>query len=42
MRRILRSLTKPQDHRLMMIGDALGILALFGLAYAALHLPLMA
>ena len=42
MRRILRSMTETRDDRLTMIGDALGAVALFVLAYASLHLPLMA
>jgi len=41
MRRILRSMTETRDDRIAMIGDAAGVVALFALAYAALHLPLM-
>jgi len=42
MRQILQSITKPQSERGALIGDALGALALFVLAYAALHLPIVA
>jgi len=42
MRHILRSMTDPRDDRATKIGDAFGAVALFVLAYAALHLPLMA
>ena len=41
MRRILRQLDNPQDDRLAMIGDALGVVALFALLYGALYIPLM-
>ncbi|WP_165814449.1 hypothetical protein [Pararhodobacter oceanensis] len=46
MRYILRTLAgpqnaDPQNMRRAMIGDALGALALFVLAYAALHFPLI-
>ncbi|WP_323036307.1 hypothetical protein [Pararhodobacter sp.] len=41
MRRILRSMTKTRDDRVVLFTDALGAFALFVLAYAALHLPLM-
>jgi hypothetical protein len=42
MRRILRTIQQPRDDRTALIGDALGVIALFFLAYAALHLPLVA
>lgn len=42
MRRLLRSIHEPRNDRAALLGDALGALALFVLAYAALHLPLMA
>ena len=42
MLRILRSMTETRDDRWTMIGDALGAIALFVLAYVALHLPLVA
>jgi hypothetical protein len=42
MRRILRSIHHPRDERTALIADALGVIALFFLAYVALHLPLVA
>jgi hypothetical protein len=42
MRRILRLIDTPRDNRIAMLGDALGVLALFAMAYAALHLPVLA
>lgn len=42
MRRLLRTFQTPRDDHAALLGDALGALALFVLAYAALHLPLMA
>ena len=41
MRDLFRTLTRPND-RLAMVADALGVLSIFAIAYAALHLPLFA
>lgn len=41
MRRILRTMTEKRDSRFAMLADALGALAVFAMAFAALHLPLM-
>lgn len=40
MRRIFRQIHDPRDERLAMLSDAVGVVALFGLFYGALHLPL--
>ncbi|WP_461471222.1 hypothetical protein [Pararhodobacter sp.] len=42
MHRPFRPLPQPRDDRGALIADALGAVALFFLAYAALHLPLVA
>jgi hypothetical protein len=42
MRRILRQIDEPRDERLALLTDAAGVIALFVLFYAALHLPLIA
>lgn len=42
MSRILRLIETPRDDRLAKIGDALGVLALFAMGFAALHLPVFA
>jgi len=42
MRRLLRSIPTPRDDRALLLGDALGALALIVLAYVAMYLPLMA
>ncbi len=41
MRRILRSMAETRESRLAILGDAAGVVALFAMAYAALHLPLV-
>lgn len=42
MRNLLRSIRTPRDGRADFLGDALGALALFVLAYLAMYFPLMA
>ncbi|WP_286174177.1 hypothetical protein [Rhodobacter sp. NTK016B] len=41
MRHLLRQISAPRDERFAMASDAVGVVALFVLFYAALHLPLL-
>tara|TARA_R110002124_G_scaffold106467_21_gene258418 strand:+ start:20769 stop:20897 length:129 start_codon:yes stop_codon:yes gene_type:complete len=40
MRHFIRAFAAPQDGRMALVADALGVIALFALMIGALHLPL--